>query len=307
MQPRNRCSRAGVKIRVTSSSRWQTAAVAVETAIPASATRLACAEVQGGNHEVNELVDLPGLRGVLYSSPCAGSRGGDVHYLSVCGSGLLARVCLADVAGHGEAVAAVGAEMHRQLRLSVDTIDERRILRTLDRRLVEEQLAITTAAVLTYYAPARRLTVSYAGHPRGWIYRAGVGTWERLEAGDAGPAAGSLVDLPLGTGLTPGFARRKQRLALGDRILLVTDGVLDACSPADEAFGASGVDRVVATNRGTCEDLGQALLHALQAHTGRLALAHDDVTFFLAEIVEGPAGPALWHVIRHRLLKHWVR
>jgi hypothetical protein len=31
------------------------------------------------------------------------------------------------------------------------------------------------------------------------------------------------------------------------------------------------------------------------------------VTFFVAEFVEGPAGPALWHVVRNRLLQRFVR
>ena len=66
---------------------------------------------------------------------------------------------------------------------------------------------LTTAAVLTYYPPGRRLTVSYAGHPRGWWYRADHREWQRLEAGDAAPGAGPLVDLPLATGLSPAFAQ----------------------------------------------------------------------------------------------------
>ena len=73
---------------------------------------LACGEVFGGNEPVHTAIELPGLHGVLYSHPCHGVRGGDVHYLSVCGSGLLARVCIADVLGHGEVVAQVSAQMH---------------------------------------------------------------------------------------------------------------------------------------------------------------------------------------------------
>lgn len=32
-------------------------------------------------------------------------------------------------------------------------------------------------------------------------------------------------------------------------------------------------------------------------------LSHDDVTFLLAEFVDGPPGPALWHVFKHRVLR----
>jgi phosphoserine phosphatase RsbU/P len=282
--------------------------VTPEAAATPSAQRLACAELRGGNHPVHAAVELPGLRGVLYSNPCHGARGGDVHYLSVCGSGLLARVCLADIAGHGEALSTVGAEMHAHLRRSVDTMDERRVLTALDRRLSAVDMhAMTTAAVFTYYPPARRLTVSYAGHPRGWLYRAETREWLRLEAGEAPAGAGPLVDLPLATGLSPTFARRRMRVGLGDRILLVTDGVLEAASPAGDEFGADGVMRVLQQHGGSCDEVAGALLTALLGHAEREALTHDDVTFFLGEIVAGPAGPALWHVVRNRMIRPLMR
>jgi Stage II sporulation protein E (SpoIIE) len=124
---------------------------------PAPPTVFACGEVRGGNGAVHAQVTLPGLRGVLYSRPCAGATGGDIHYLSVCGSGLMARVCLADVAGHGSAVAAIGTEMHAHLRRSVDVIDERKVLGRLNRRLNERGVGVMTTAVLaTYYPPRRR-------------------------------------------------------------------------------------------------------------------------------------------------------
>ena len=155
------------------------------------AARFSCGEVRGGNDPIHEQVELPGLRGVLYSSPCGGGRGGDVHYLSVCGSGLLSRLCLADVAGHGETVEAVGREMHAQLLRSVDLVDQRRVLTALDERLVGSGLrAQTTAALATYYPPSRRLSVSYAGHPPGWIYRVATRGWTPLVAEPSARAAG---------------------------------------------------------------------------------------------------------------------
>jgi hypothetical protein len=48
--------------------------------------------------------------------------------------------------------------------------------------------------------------------------------------------------------------------------------------------------------------VADALLAALLAHGGA-ALTEDDVTFFLGEVVDGPAGPAVWHVIRNRVLR----
>lgn len=266
---------------------------------------LACGEVRGGNQPVHTKVSLPGIEGVLYSHPSDGTRGGDVHYLSVCGSGLLARVCVADVGGHGDAVAAVSAQMHAHLRRSVDIVDERRVFAALDRRLVRLDVpAITTAVLLTYYTPSRRLTVSYAGHPPGWILRRPGRRWERLVVADD-PQAARPTGLPLGTGLDPVYSRRKLRPRIGDRLVLVTDGAIEApATGTDEEFGTDGIAGVLSRFAdASCAEIAEALLDALRAHTGTLQPRHDDVTVFVGEFVPGPPGPAVWHVLKNRLLK----
>ena len=251
---------------------------------------------------VHAAIDLPGLEGTLYSSACDGPHGGDIHYLSVCGSGLLTRVCLADVAGHGDAVAAVGQEMYGQLRRSVDIIDERRVLRAIDRRVDSSALtAMTTAVLVTYYPPSKRLTVSYAGHPPAWYYTARTGTWASIEPEPAPSSSRGPVGLPLGTGLSPEFTRRRIAAAEGDRLLLLTDGVLEAMSPEGEELGQSGLARLLGAYEGSHAGLVDHLRAGLAEHTGTSSLTHDDVSIFVAEIVGGPPGPALWHVLRNRL------
>jgi sigma-B regulation protein RsbU (phosphoserine phosphatase) len=266
-----------------------------------TARSLACGEVFGGNEPIHTTIELPGLHGVLYSHPCHGARGGDVHYVSVCGSGLLARVCIADVLGHGEVVAQVSAQMHAHLRRSVDVIDERRVFREMDRRLQDIGVrAMTTAALLTYYPPSRRLTVSYAGHPPAWILSSTERRWARLTVADR---PGAPTNLPLGTGFKSDYGRSRQRMTEGDRLVIVTDGVLEAPSPAGDDFGVDGVERVLAeTTLQSPESLVRALLDALAGHTGAPTPGHDDVTIFVGEIVPGPKGPAVWHVLKNRLL-----
>jgi phosphoserine phosphatase RsbU/P len=268
---------------------------------PENAPGLTCGEVRGGTTPVYERVALPGLRGVLYSRPCSGASGGDIHYLSICGSGLLSRMCLADVAGHGETIAAVGTAMHAHLLRSVDVIDERKVLTRFDGRLEASGLhAMTTAVLATYYPPSRRLTVAYAGHPPGWLYRARTNSWGPLRMETPPPAPHMFTDLPLGTGLSPVYTRHRFKVEPGDRLLLVTDGVLETTTPNDEPFDMHGVTSLL--NDDDCETLASRLLSALHAHADSGHLAHDDVTFLLAEIVEGPPGPALWHVVKNRLL-----
>ena len=49
-----------------------------------------------------------------------------------------------------------------------------------------------------------------------------------------------------------------------------------------------------------------ALLSALVAHARCDPRVRDDVTLCLGEIVEGPPGPALWHLVRNRLIRPLV-
>lgn len=278
--------------------------VEVDPRTPVQQSGFVCGEVRGGNGVVYSQVELPGLRGVIYSRPCEGASGGDIHYLSRCGSGLMARVCLADVAGHGPTVAAIGAEMHALLRRSVDVIDERKVLTRLNERLAARGFrAMTTAVLATYYPPRRRLTVSYAGHPPGWLYRAHEASWVPLKLTVRPPATRpAFVDLPVGTGFQPTWHRHRFRLVPGDRLLLITDGVLETMSPDDQPFDQSGLERLLGDRADSVDVLAERLLAELHAHAEADRLAHDDVSFFLAEVTKGPAGPALWHVVRNRLL-----
>ncbi|MEY2607251.1 MAG: phosphoserine phosphatase RsbU/P, partial [Verrucomicrobiota bacterium] len=74
--------------------------------------QLACTEVWGGNNIADELLKLPGLVGLIHSKPVEpATSGGDVYYVSVCDKRVLSRVVLADVAGHGEAVARISTRL----------------------------------------------------------------------------------------------------------------------------------------------------------------------------------------------------
>jgi sigma-B regulation protein RsbU (phosphoserine phosphatase) len=269
--------------------------------------RIQCAEVWGGNHTIHTPVSLPGLDGVLFSQSCAGGRGGDIHYLSMCGSGLLSRVCIADVAGHGQRVATVGGETHALLRRHVNWPDHRRTLRGLNRCLVRRGLhSLTTAAVLTYYPPSRRLTFSYAGHPPGWYFAAAAGAWQRLTLDDdsARAGAGVLVDVPLAVSPDTVYSRSRRDVSLKDRVLLVTDGVLEAPDAAGNLFGAGRTERLLREHdrRGLAE-ISSALQDALARHCGTSRFEHDDVSYLLLEFTRPPPGPALWQVVQNRVLR----
>jgi serine/threonine protein phosphatase PrpC len=145
--------------------------------------------------------------------------------------------------------------------------------------------------------------VSYAGPPTGGLFRADTGAWARLCEPVPPPQKPVFVDLPMGIGFTPTYSRHRFRVSPGDRMLLFTDGVLETTSPDDTSVDTHGTETLLNRDTGSCEDPARRLLAALHGHRASDEPAHDDVTFLLAEFVEGPPGPALWHVFKHRLLR----
>ncbi len=271
-----------------------------------TSAELACAEIWGGNRAINAPIHLPGIRGWVYSLPSVGGRGGDIHYVSLCSSGLLSRFCLADVAGHGEKVARVSSEIHLLLRRYMNTADERCVLTELNRRLEGSELEhMTTAAAASYLPPVRMLSVSYAGHPPGWYYRRSDDSWQRLSAADVVTSQQQPVNLPLAVDPHTSFSRRRLRVRPGDRLLLVTDGVLEAPGrQTRELFGDERVGDVLMANRHmSVEELAAVLVAALVAHTGDPELSHDDVTLLLLEFVRGPRAFGLWEMLLNRVLQ----
>ncbi|MDY7107307.1 MAG: PP2C family protein-serine/threonine phosphatase [Planctomycetota bacterium] len=263
----------------------------IEAASDADSVRLSCAQVRGGNTAVSESVDLPGARAVVFSRPAASGRGGDVHYVSVCGSGLISRFCVADVVGHGQTVAAVSDELHRVLRRLMNWLDHRFVLRRLNRVLERKGLdAVTTAAIATYFPPSRTLSFSYAGHPPGWWYSSAEHRWRRLAMPSADdPDTKSFVNGALAVIRDASFTRSRQKVEPGDRFLLVTDGILETRDGEGQLFGSERVEAVLDRHRrDTVEDLSHSILDELERFSVDSGLAHDDVTFLLVEFTRPP-------------------
>ncbi|GJM23912.1 MAG: hypothetical protein DHS20C16_03270 [Phycisphaerae bacterium] len=264
--------------------------------------QLVCHEMWGGNLSINSPVEMPGLRGHIYSQACGGGQGGDVHSLTTCGSGLLSRMMLADVVGHGESVSAISSMVGRTMKRYMNWPDQRSVLRRLNRELSEVGFkALTTAAVMSYYPPRRWLSLSYAGHPPAWYYRKQENTWQQLNLIESQPEQ-PLEDLPLAAEPETVYTRQSLRVNLGDRLLLVTDGLLEAPDSDYTLFGSKGVDAVLQKmQRASTQDIAGNLLSAVQAHCGKSELEHDDVTFALVEFVEGPNGSTLRNAIVNRI------
>ena len=64
-----------------------------------------CMEIWGSSGAADSGISTPGLDIWVLGKPYQGAaKGGDVHYVSLCGGGITTRVIVADVAGHGGTV-----------------------------------------------------------------------------------------------------------------------------------------------------------------------------------------------------------
>src|SRR5260370_26555439 len=78
--------------------------------------QLACMEVRGGNRAEVYRAELPGLHAWVSCRPLQPAKhGGDLYNMTVCNSGSISRVTIADVSGHGENVSIVAEHLHDAL------------------------------------------------------------------------------------------------------------------------------------------------------------------------------------------------
>jgi sigma-B regulation protein RsbU (phosphoserine phosphatase) len=246
---------------------------------------LRCAEVWGGIKDDDRETRSGGLAVSLYSSSCQGGRGGDIYCFSVCAEDMLTRIAVADVVGHGSAVSDVSLSLYQAMRNRMNQLDGGRVLADLNAFAARRGFqAITTASVVGYYARRKLAYFARAGDQPPLLRRGAEGTWRPLLPEHLGS---DLVNMPLGVLPQTCFRQRPVHFEAGDRMLLYTDGLVEAPAPGGELFG---LDRL----RAVLDKLGDASLHATKAavldavrqHTGG-PLDHDDVTVLVVEVVEG--------------------
>lgn len=202
-----------------------------------------CMEVWGGNGAIDTGLKFHGLNGWLASSPYQGdASGGDVHYVSLCGRGRVARFMLADVAGHGNASHELATQLKGVMRRHIGTPDQRRLARSVNRAFskLSDEGVFATAAMLTYFAPTRHLISCLAGHMRPLWYRAATGQWlllsHELPQSVTGPAG-----LPFGIVHPTEYYQFSIQLEPGDMIAVYTDAMIETGGPTSAAIGEEGL------------------------------------------------------------------
>jgi serine phosphatase RsbU (regulator of sigma subunit) len=241
-------------------------------------------EIWGGIEPVERTVSTPGLDLWVFSQPFGGdAQGGDVYYVTLCGGGLITRIVVADVSGHGASVAEFSSSLRSLLRKNINQKSQKRLVERLNRQfgLMADMRRFATALVLTYLASTGRLSVSNAGHPRPLFYRASDQTWSLLVGADR--ANEDEGNLPLGLDEATSYTTFDVTLGPGDLALFYTDALIEAADHAGKLLGESGL--LAAAQRldlatATPGTIGADLLSAVGRHRGA-ENADDDVTLIV--------------------------
>ncbi len=211
------------------------------------------------NQEFGEGVEFS-----THFSPSA-AIGGDYYDVLRLADGRLA-VVIADVSGHGLSAGLRMAMLKAGLQILVEQgRDPEEILRRLDRlvRSSGEGRAFVTATLALLDPETGELEIINAGHPPTYIVHAGQ--TEEI----------ALPGTPLG-GIGGRYGRAERRLAPGDIVVWLSDGLIEATDHEAEPFGYDSVQPAIAPST-SAQDARDRLLQAVAKHCGT-QVAEDDQT-----------------------------
>jgi serine phosphatase RsbU (regulator of sigma subunit) len=254
--------------------------------VAANAHSLQCMEIWQGNHGVENEVKTPGLDLWVYSQPHRGqAEGGDIHYVSLCGGGIITRLLLADVSGHGETVAGIARSLRGIMRQNINRKRQSRLVAALNREFSSfaQDGRFATAVAATYLTNNDTLTVCNAGHPRPLYYNAELARWTLVSV-----ESGQADDLPLGVDNDSAYSQVRVSLGKGDVVVFYTDALTEAADADGRPLGEGGLLRLAASliPEGARE-VGRALLAAVNRHRPQ-AQPDDDVTLLALYHNAGP-------------------
>jgi serine phosphatase RsbU (regulator of sigma subunit) len=243
---------------------------------------LQCMEIWGGIEPVERSISTPGLDLWVFSQPYRGEdRGGDVYYVTLCGGGVITRLVVADVSGHGSAVAEFSSTLRGLLRKNINQKSQKRLVESLNREFGEmaQLRRFATTVVITYLASTGRMSISNAGHPRPLLFRAVENRWSLLREFD--DERGS-SNLPLGLEEETRYHTFGLELARGDLVVLYTDALSETADPSGALLGETGLLQSAREldSLASPATVGKALLQKI-ARYRRTASAEDDATLLV--------------------------
>ena len=208
---------------------------------------MVCMEIWSGQRAVENKTVSRGMEAWIVSRPYHGeAEGGDVHYLSLCVGGIVTRLVLADVAGHGQRVAAASATLRKLLRRYMNSKDQSRLCADINREFtaVDTGGRFATAIIMTYLSHKQQLLLTNAGHPRPLFFSALYGQWTFLQTEDVDATreeGTNVSDLPLGIVEMINYSEHRIDITQGDMLVLYTDALTEAATSDETLLGESGL------------------------------------------------------------------
>lgn len=212
---------------------------------------------------------VPGLDAAV-DYRAAARAGGDYYDFFLLPGGRLG-VLVADASGHGAPAAVLMAMTHSIAHTlhETDRACPGNLLTQLNahlaRRYTRPTGSFVTAFAAVFDPASRTLTYASAGHAPPLVVRAD-GTRTALNRAQR---------LPLGIKPTETYPEQTTAFVPGDRVALVTDGILEAANAAGDMFGTAGVGAALRPVSDAAADDLAAILDAWAAHTAGVPTADD--------------------------------
>jgi serine phosphatase RsbU (regulator of sigma subunit) len=180
---------------------------------------------------------LPGCDFAILYRPAL-AVGGDLYDFVDLRGGLLA-VALGDVSGKGVSAALYAAKVIADLRYqSAGQTSAAMILQRVNAALAagDHEGMFVTLAMLVLEPLTGQLTVASAGHPLPLVRDAAGGI----------SSLGEIGDTPLGMNPDAVFSEHQYEMEPGDRVILYTDGVVEALNTRGQVYGDDRLREVAA-------------------------------------------------------------
>lgn len=171
-------------------------------------------------------------------------------------------IALADVAGKGIPAALLMARLYSAIRLHLFTQPTpAQVLSALSEEVFLQGIGhrFITFVLLQLDPETHELTIANAGHPLP-IVRSAEGRVVSIGWKDSG--------VPLGISREQDYRELKLALEPGAAIIVYTDGVTEARSPADELFGLARLEQLVAAVGAPAEELVKTIVREVDSFCG---------------------------------------
>lgn len=194
--------------------------------------------------------------------------GGDYYDFFELPEGKLG-VLIADASGHGAPAAVLMAMTHSITHTLPHPVRPGELLTHLNAHLVRRYTRPTGSFVTAFYAvfdPAGGvLTYSSAGHspPRMRRFEGSLSVLNRAQR------------LPLGIKAEEVYPEQSIALQTGERVVLFTDGVIEAVNSDGDVFGTGRIDEALAENLSSADALLRSILDSWNSFTAGVPYADD--------------------------------